>query len=118
VAAAARAALVLAQQQGWRRERVLALTARFRRAARACGVALMPSATPIQPLLLGSAARALEAQRALARAGFWVVAIRPPTVPQGASRLRITLSAAHTESEIDALAQQLGRVCASERGGP
>jgi 8-amino-7-oxononanoate synthase len=118
VAAAARAALRLAQQQGWRRERLLALTARFRRATQACGVALMPSATPIQPLLLGSAARALEAQRQLARAGFWVVAIRPPTVPQGASRLRITLSAAHTESEIDALAEQLGRVCASERGGP
>ena len=112
VAAAARAALRLAQQQGWRRERVLALTARFRRAAAACGVALMPSATPIQPLLLGSAARALAAQRQLAEAGFWVVAIRPPTVPQGSARLRITMSAAHTESEVDALAATLGRVCA------
>lgn len=112
VAAATRAALLLAQQEGWRRERVLALTARFRRAAQAAGLTLTPSVTPIQPVMLGSAARALAAQRALAQAGFWVVAIRPPTVPEGSARLRVTLSAAHRETEVDALAAQLGKVCA------
>ena len=107
VAAATRAALRLAQAEGWRRARVMELTARFRRAAAAGGVPLAPSATPIQPVLCGSAGRALAAQRALAQRGFWVVAIRPPTVPAGSARLRVTLSAAHTEREVDALAAEL-----------
>ncbi len=112
VAAATRAALKIAQSESWRRERVLALTARFRRAAAAAGVTLSGSTTPIQPIVLGSAAAALAAQRRLAQSGFWVVAIRPPTVPQGAARLRITLSAAHAESEVDALVACLAHACA------
>jgi 8-amino-7-oxononanoate synthase len=63
--------------------------------------------------MLGSAATALTAQRSLEQAGFWVVAIRPPTVPPGTARLRITLSAAHAESEVDALVQHLACACAS-----
>lgn len=112
VAAATRAALALAQRESWRRERVLTLTARFRRQALAAGVPLSGSATPIQPVVLGSARAALAAQRELEAAGFWVVAIRPPSVPRGAARLRVTLSAAHTEAEVDALAAALGSVCA------
>jgi 8-amino-7-oxononanoate synthase len=115
VAAATRRALRLAQEEHWRRERVLALTARFRRAAQAAGVPLSGSTTPIQPVVLGSAAAALAAQRALARAGFWVVAIRPPTVPRGAARLRITLSATHTEAQVDALAAHLAEAWARAR---
>jgi 8-amino-7-oxononanoate synthase len=115
VAAATRAALALARRESWRRERVLALAARFRRHALAAGVPLGTSVTPIQPVVLGSARAALAAQRELERAGFWVVAIRPPTVPRGAARLRITLSAAHTEVEVDALAQALGTLCARPR---
>jgi 8-amino-7-oxononanoate synthase len=115
VAAATRAALALAQREGWRRERVLSLTARFRRQALASGVPLGASVTPIQPVVLGSARAALEAQRELEAAGFWVVAIRPPTVPRGAARLRVTLSAAHTEAEVDALAGALGSLCARAR---
>jgi 8-amino-7-oxononanoate synthase len=111
VAAATRAALALAQRESWRRERVLALTARFRRQATAAGVPLGASATPIQPVVLGSARAALTAQRELEAAGFWVVAIRPPTVPRGAARLRVTLSAAHTEADVDALAGALGSAC-------
>jgi 8-amino-7-oxononanoate synthase len=111
VAAATRAALALAQREGWRRERVLALTARFREQAAAAGVPLSASATPIQPVVLGSPSAALAAQRELEAAGFWVVAIRPPTVPPGAARLRVTLSAAHTEADVDALAAALGRAC-------
>jgi 8-amino-7-oxononanoate synthase len=112
VAAATRAALRLAQAEGWRRERVHALTARFRSGALAAGVPLAASTTPIQPVMLGSAAAALSAQRQLQAAGLWVVAIRPPTVPAGSARLRVTLSAAHSEAQVDALIGALGEVCA------
>jgi 8-amino-7-oxononanoate synthase len=115
VAAASRAALALVRSESWRRERLRALVRRFRAAAQAAGVSLLDSATPIQPVLLGSPAAALAAQRALAAAGFWVVAIRPPTVPAGSARLRVTLSAAHSEAQIEALAHELGRACAAAR---
>jgi len=116
VAAATRAALRLAQAEGWRRERLSALTARFRRAALASGVPLGPSLTPIQPVVLGSPAAALDAQRQLEEAGLWVVAIRPPTVPPGSVRLRITLSAAHTEAQVDALVAHLAAILTRARG--
>ena len=115
VAAATRAARALLQAEGWRRERLHALTAYFRRAAHAAGVPLTASSTPIQPIVLGSAACALAAQRELQQAGFWVVAIRPPTVPAGSARLRVTLSALHTEAELDALVERLARACLRER---
>ena len=117
VAAATRAALRVARDETWRRERVLALTARFREAAQQAGVPLADSATPIQPIPLGSAQTALAAQHALRESGFWVVAIRSPTVPAGAERLRITLTAGHEESQVDtlvsALAEALSRIRAS-----
>ncbi|MGH8297795.1 MAG: 8-amino-7-oxononanoate synthase [Steroidobacteraceae bacterium] len=112
VAAATRAALRIAQRETWRRERALALTARFRAAAKEVGIPLADSVTPIQPIPLGSARAALAAQHELAEAGFWVVAIRSPTVPAGAERLRITLTAGHREDQVDALVESLGRVCA------
>ena len=114
-AAATSAALALVRTESWRRERLRTLVGRFRVAAHALGVPLANSTTPIQPVLLGSAAAALAAQRELASAGYWVVAIRPPSVPAGSARLRVTLSAAHTEAEIDGLAEQLGRACGSAR---
>ncbi len=103
VAAATRAALAVVTNEAWRREKVLAHTARFRERATARGIPLLASPTPIQPVLVGSAARALAVSRHVEQAGFLVTAIRPPTVPQGASRLRVTLSAAHEDAEIDAL---------------
>jgi 8-amino-7-oxononanoate synthase len=115
VAAATRAALALVRTESWRRERLRTLVGRFRVAAHALGVPLANSTTPIQPVLLGNAAAALAAQRELACAGYWVVAIRPPSVPAGSARLRVTLSAAHTEAEIDGLAEQLGRACGGAR---
>ena len=118
VAAATRRALELARDSG-RRERVLELTARFRRHAAAVDVPLAGSPdTPIQPVVFGSAGAALAAQRLLEEAGLWVVAIRPPTVPPGSARLRVTLSAAHTEAQVDALVEQLARACARARGQP
>jgi 8-amino-7-oxononanoate synthase len=116
VAAATRAALRIAREETWRRERVLALTARFRAAARQAGVPLAESVTPVQPIPLGSARAALTAQQALREAGFWVVAIRSPTVPAGAERLRITLTAGHQESQVDTLVETLSRVCAARPG--
>lgn len=107
VAAATRKALEIAQREPWRRERVLALTARFRKAARDAALPLLDSNTPIQPVMVGSSEGALQAQRELLAAGFRVVAIRAPTVPRGSERLRVTLSAAHTESQVDALVEQL-----------
>lgn len=74
------------------------------------GLSLMPSETPIQPLLAGSDAHALEMSEKLRRAGFFVSAIRPPTVPVGTSRLRITLSAAHSEEQIHQLVQALKEI--------
>ena len=115
VAAATRCALELAGKESWRRERLLELTARFRRRALEAGVPLADSLTPIQPVPLGSPAAALAAQRELEEAGFWVVAIRPPTVPRGSSRLRVTLSAVHTETQVDELVDALARGCARSR---
>jgi 8-amino-7-oxononanoate synthase len=117
VAAASRKALEIAQRESWRRERVLALTVRFREGASAMGVPVTELAdvaalTPIQPVVLGSSQAAVLAQRDLLAAGYCVVAIRPPTVPRGSARLRITLSAAHTESQVDGLVEALSRACA------
>ena len=114
VAAATRKALEIAQRETWRRERVLALTARFRAGAAHVGVRLMESPlSPIQPIVIGSPEAALDAQQELLAAGFCVIAIRPPTVPRGSSRLRITFSAAHTEAQVDRLVEALSRVCAT-----
>ena len=111
VAAATRASLRIAQQESWRRQRVRTLTERFRRGAIEAGVPLGASDTPIQPVLLGTATAVLQAQSALMEAGFWAVAIRPPTVPRGTARLRVTLSAAHTEMQVDSLTGELGAIC-------
>jgi 8-amino-7-oxononanoate synthase len=110
VAAATRKALEIAQRETWRRERVLALAMRFRRAAGERGIRLLESNTPIQPVMVGSSEAALAAQQSLLEAGFRVIAIRAPTVARGGERLRVTLSAAHTEEQVDALVESLQRV--------
>lgn len=111
LSAATRASLRLVRTDPeGRRERLTANIDRFRAGAAQLGLAVMPSRTAIQPLIVGSTEAALAASRALEAAGFLVVAIRPPTVPQGAARLRITLSAAHSDDQIDALLDALGRL--------
>ena len=79
------------------------------------GWTLMPSSTPIKPLVIGGNAQALAVMQDLAAEGLWVPAIRPPTVPEGSARLRIALSAAHTEADIDRLLEALAH--AALRGG-
>jgi 8-amino-7-oxononanoate synthase len=110
VAAATRAALSIVQSEPWRRERVLAHAARFRQLARQAGLPLGESPTPIQPVLLGQPGTATAASEALAGRGFLVAAIRPPTVPAGSSRLRVTLSAAHEEQDVERLVEALAAV--------
>ena len=108
-AAASLAAVKLARRDGWRREKLHDSIARFRYAAAARGLEPMPSHTPIQPLPCGSEDDALALSAWLEEAGFWVAAIRPPTVPEGKSRLRIALSTLHTPQDIDALVDAIAR---------
>ena len=112
VAAATRAALAIAGEEPWRRQRVLALTRRFRERAAGAGLPLLESATPIQPVMLGGAETAVRASEALLERGFFVAAIRPPTVPVDSSRLRVTLSAAHRETDVDALVDAIAAIIA------
>ena len=107
VAEATRVSLRLVQQENWRRERLQSLISRFHAAAVELGLPLMDSLTPIQPILAGSAERALEWSHQLEAQGILVMPIRPPTVPQGSARLRITFSARHTEGQLDRLLSAL-----------
>lgn len=103
VAEATRASLRLVQTEGWRREKLQTLVKRFRQGASELGLPLMDSFTPIQPLLLGDAKQALGVSQRLREQGFLISAIRPPTVPEGTARLRITFSALHEEEHVDRL---------------
>ena len=109
MAAATRAALaIVAGDDGAAlRAQLTAHIARFREGCRQLDIPLSASQTSIQPLILGDAARAVAVSRALFERGYWVAAIRPPTVPPGTSRLRITLTAAHSEADVDGLLASL-----------
>jgi 8-amino-7-oxononanoate synthase len=112
VASATRVALRLLEEENWRRERLAANITHFRSLAQLAAIELTPSRTPIQPLLLGAASRAVAVSEALWRRGFWVTAIRPPTVPEGSARLRITLSAVHRDEQIVGLIEALAEALA------
>jgi 8-amino-7-oxononanoate synthase len=107
LAAAALTAVQLAQTESWRRDKLSALIDRFRTGAAQLGLTLSSSTSAIQPLVLGDALAALDAAQALEQQGLLVTAIRPPTVPAGSARLRITLSAAHEEEHVDHLLDAL-----------
>jgi 8-amino-7-oxononanoate synthase len=106
IAAATRAALRVSVDESWRREKVRALARRVHRALGLPGECV----SAIVPVILGDPARALQASRELEARGFLVSAIRPPTVPEGTARLRITLSAAHEEAQVDALVAALAEL--------
>lgn len=110
MAEATRAALKLVRTEPWRRTQLQALVAHFRAGAAQIDLRLAPSETPIQPVILGEADTALAASRALRERGIWVPAIRPPTVPVGSARLRITFSAAHSFEHVDRLLDALGAI--------
>jgi len=110
VAEATRASLRLVRTEGWRREHLRELVEKFRGGAQSLGFSLAASTTPIQPLILGDAEKALDASRRLREHGILIPAIRPPTVPEGSARLRITFSAAHTATQVDRLLEALATV--------
>jgi 8-amino-7-oxononanoate synthase len=114
VAEATRASLRIVAQEEWRRERLQGLVARFRHGAQKIGLDLMDSQTPIQPVMLGSTERANRWSGALHSQGILVGAIRPPTVPEGSARLRITFSSSHTASQVEALLSVLDEIAADE----
>ena len=97
------ASLKLIREEDWRRERLQQLITQLRAGMRNLPWQLMESSTPVQPLMVGSNEAALSLSEGLRERGIWVPAIRPPTVPQGTARLRITLSAAHEQKDVDEL---------------
>jgi 8-amino-7-oxononanoate synthase len=109
VAEATRASLRIVRSESWRREHLASLVQRFRSAAAELGLPLKVSPTPIQPVLAPDAPTAVRWSEELREAGILVQAIRPPTVPSG-GRLRVALSAAHTEAQVDRLVEALGRL--------
>ena len=109
LAAAALAAVRLARAAEDRRATLRALITRFRESTAFEGLDLLPSATPIQAVMAFDDRIALRMARVLEDAGFWVSAIRPPTVPEGRARLRVTLTALHGDADVDLLVDALAR---------
>ena len=107
LAEATRTSLRIMAEEYWRRDHLRTLVNRFRAGAQALGLQLVDSPTPIQPLILGDAQTALDWSEALLAQDILVTAIRPPTVPQGAARLRVTLSALHQAEHVDRLLDAL-----------
>ncbi|WP_461537520.1 8-amino-7-oxononanoate synthase [Spongorhabdus nitratireducens] len=115
VAAATLTSLKILEQEDWRRSHLNDLISRFRNGCEQMGLELMNSQTPIQPLKVGSAENALRLSQHLKQQGILVTAIRPPTVPQGESRLRFTFSAAHSIDQVDRLLDALDELAADIR---
>jgi 8-amino-7-oxononanoate synthase len=112
MAAGVREALRILTTEPERRAHVLAMVDRFAAGAQQLGLILgapgaAPARTPIQPLVLGDEARTMAVSKALFERGHWVAGIRPPTVPRGTSRLRITFCATHTADDVDGLLDAL-----------
>lgn len=117
VAAATRVSLRLLQEEHWRRQHLQELIARFRAGAQQLGLQLLDSFSPIQPIIIGDEARALMIAEQLAERGILIIAIRPPTVAPGSSRLRVTFSAEHTLAQVDQLLNALSDILVGTRVG-
>lgn len=110
IAEATRASLKIVIHETWRREKLQALITQFKTGAEQLNLPLMPSDSPIQPLLIGDSFRATQISQQLLESGFLVSAIRPPTVPKNKARLRITLSALHEFDDVSRLLETLHRL--------
>ena len=124
-AAAAIAALDVIEDEPERRERLWVLRRRLHDGARQAGFDTLDSRSPIIPLLIGDAEATLRLSETLLAHGIYAPAIRPPTVPAGTSRIRLSVTAGHTPAQIDHLLEVLQKICASDdglreklRGGP
>jgi len=113
LAAAVMASIDIIERQSWRREKLHELIGHFKRKAQQLDIELMPSDSAIQPILIGENQRTVEVSRWLFEQGFHLVAIRPPTVPPGSARLRVTLSAGHEVADVDRLLSCLRSVLPS-----
>ena len=109
LAAAVRASVDVIEHDEARRTHLQSLISQLREGLRGLPWTLLSSQTAIQPLIVGESKSALELSAQLREAGIWVPAIRPPTVPMGTARLRISLSAAHTEAQVQRLVAALQR---------
>lgn len=110
VAEATRCSLKLVIADSWRRDKLKQLTERFKSGATQLGLPLIASNSAIQPLVIGDSHQTVGISNALFEQGFLISAIRPPTVPQGSARLRVTLSALHEEQHIDRLLDAFDKV--------
>ena len=110
VAEASSTSLKLLQTEIWRREKLQALIKQFRSGATELGLELMASETPIQPLLIGDNHKAMAISEKLLKQGILISAIRPPTVPDGTARLRVTFSAEHSEDDVKRLLSTLEQI--------
>lgn len=106
-AVAVRESLKIIKSTDNERQKLQSLIEKFRTGAKQIGLQLWDSPTAIQPILLGDSATALRWSEQLKQQGFWIAAIRPPTVPSGQARLRVTLSAAHSEHQVGQLLNAL-----------
>ncbi len=113
LAAALMKSVELMQAEDWRRQRLVELSARISRRHELRRRRLLPSRTAIQPLIIGENSETVALSDALVTEGILVPAIRPPTVPKGSARMRISLSAAHTQADVDLLVEILRRAEAS-----
>ena len=118
LACALAASLDVIRNDRGRHLHLASLLAHFRDAVEDLGLRMPPSLTAIQPLIVGTNDAALALSAALWQRGFWVPAIRPPTVPAGTARLRITLTAAHAHEDVDALAAELAELAPRARAVP
>jgi 8-amino-7-oxononanoate synthase len=110
VAAVSCTALEILSKEPERRQHLHSLIAHFKAGAQHRNIQLMASDTAIQPILVGDSGRCLKLSQRLLEAGFYVGAIRPPTVPVNTARLRVTLSAAHSIADVDSLLDRLAEV--------
>jgi len=115
VAEATRTSLKIVVAENWRRDKLKKLSERFSVGAEQLGLQVMPSSSAIQPILIGDSQRAVDISKALLDAGFLVSAIRPPTVPQGSARLRVTFSALHDEQHVDRLLDAFAKIIAGRK---
>jgi len=104
------ASVAIIEAEDWRRHRLAGLIARLKGSLRPGRFRLLPSETPIQPLLIGTNEDALRVGAELEEAGLWVPVIRPPTVPKGTARLRVSFSAAHTDADVAVLVDRLNQL--------
>ncbi len=115
-AEAIRCSLNIVRKDRWRREYLSQLVYRFRTHCENLGLEVLPSETPIQAVVISENEKTLQASQALLEQGLYVSAIRPPTVPTGTARLRVTFSAVHTEAQLEKLLQGMNSVAAIVHG--